>query len=242
MAQDAEPPVGDARLQFGDRRMEAARIGNRQHDPRPHRGVERALGAGNIERERLFDEDGLARRGGALDLWPVLAVRCCKDDGIDRRVGEERIKIVRQRNAVLSAKALGGCARAGVAGGETDCGALALHGIDQHPSPPPDTNNRGMDHFDFLLLSVDHRTKMDISPVTEAGGRIETLSFPARRLSPSGVRTVSMRTGLALAARYDRVASSRASIRMIACSMPAGRESRRSMRFRSSDVNQSTAS
>jgi len=152
MAQDAEPPVGDADFQFGHRRMEAARIGDGEHDPRPRRRVERALGAGNIERERLFDEDGLARRGGALDLRPVLAVRCCKDDGIDRRVGEERIKIVCQRNAVLSAKALGGSARAGVAGSKTDCGALALHGIDQHPSPPTDADDSGTDHFDYLLL------------------------------------------------------------------------------------------
>jgi hypothetical protein len=94
---------------------------------------------------------GLARRGGALDLRPVLAVRRCKNDGIDRRVGEQRIKIVRQRNAVLSAEAFGRGARAGIAGGETDCGALALHGIDQHPSPPADADNRGTDHFDFLL-------------------------------------------------------------------------------------------
>ena len=105
MAQDAEPPVGNARLHFGDRRMEAARIGDGEHDPRPRSRVERALGAGNIERERLFHEDRLARRGGALDLRPVLAVRCCKDDGIDRGVGEEeRIKIVCQRNGCSAQK------------------------------------------------------------------------------------------------------------------------------------------
>jgi hypothetical protein len=46
----------------------------------------------------------VARRGGALDLRPVLAVRCCKHDGIDRRVGEERIKIVCQRNACSAQK------------------------------------------------------------------------------------------------------------------------------------------
>jgi hypothetical protein len=172
MAQEAEPPVGDARLQFGDRRMKAARIGDGEHDPRPRRRVERVLGAGNIERERLFHEDGLARRRGKLDLRPVLAVRCCKDYGINCRIGEERIKIVRQHNAVFSAKAFGGCARAGVAGGETDCGALALHGIDQHPSPPPDTNNRRTDHFDFLSLSVDHP-----KPAQAGGNR--------RRSSPS---------------------------------------------------------
>jgi len=130
MAQDAEPPVGDAPLQFRDRRMEAPRIGDGEHDPRPRRGVQRALGAGNIEGKRLFHEDRLARRGGALDLRPVLAMRRCKDDGIDRRVGKERIKIVRQRNAVLSAEALGRGARAGITGSETDCGALALHGVD----------------------------------------------------------------------------------------------------------------
>jgi hypothetical protein len=131
--------------------MEAPRIGDGEHDPRSRRGVQCALGAGNIERERLLHEDGLARRGGALDLRPVLAVRRCKDDGIDRRIGEERIKIIRQRNAVLSAEALCGGARAGIAGSETDCGALALHGIDQHPSPPPDADDRGTDHFGFLL-------------------------------------------------------------------------------------------
>jgi hypothetical protein len=45
MAQDAEPPVGNARLDFGDRRMEAARISDCEHDPRPRRRVERALSA-----------------------------------------------------------------------------------------------------------------------------------------------------------------------------------------------------
>ena len=35
----------------------------------------------------------------------VLAVRCCKDYGINCRIGEERIKIVRQHNAVFSAVA-----------------------------------------------------------------------------------------------------------------------------------------
>ena len=50
MAQDAEPPVADARLQFGNRRMEAARISDGEHDPRPRDRVERGLGAGNIER------------------------------------------------------------------------------------------------------------------------------------------------------------------------------------------------
>jgi hypothetical protein len=75
----------------------------------------------------------------------------CKDDGIDRRIGEESIKIIRQRNAVLSAEALCSGARAGIVGSETDCGALALHGIDQHPSPPPDADDRGTDHFDFPL-------------------------------------------------------------------------------------------
>ena len=151
MAQDAEPPVGDAPLQFRDRRMDAPRIGDGEHDPRSRRGVQCALGAGNIERKRLFHEDGLAHRSSALDLRPVLAVRCCKHEGIDRRVGEERIKIVRQGNAVLSAKALGGSARAGVASSKTDCRALALHSIDQHPSPPPDADDSCTDHFDYLF-------------------------------------------------------------------------------------------
>jgi hypothetical protein len=106
MAQEAEPPVGDARLQFGDRRMKAARIGDGEHDPRPRRRVERVLGAGNIERERLFHEDGLARRRGKLDLRPVLAVRCCKDYGINCRIGEERIKIVRQHRCCVQRKSL----------------------------------------------------------------------------------------------------------------------------------------
>ena len=132
--------------------MEAARIGDGEHDPRPRRRVERALGARNIERERLFHEDGLARRRSALDLRPVLAVWRCKDNGINRRVGEERIKIVRQRNAVLSAKTLGGGRGSGIAGSETDGGAFALHGIDQHASPPPKADDRGTDHFDVLLL------------------------------------------------------------------------------------------
>ena len=74
------------------------------HDQAARSGWGRVSTRINIEREWLFHEDGFARRGGALDLRPVLAVRRCKNDGIDRRVGEQRIKIVRQRNAVLSAK------------------------------------------------------------------------------------------------------------------------------------------
>src|SRR5579884_1151786 len=151
MAQNAEAAVGDARAQFGDRGMEAARIGDGEHDARPRRRGERALGARHVEGEGLFDQDVPLRRRGALDLRPVPAVRRRKDDGVDRRIGENRVEIVRERNAALGAERLGGGAGAGMAGGEADQRALALHRIDERPTPPADADDRGPDHFVFPL-------------------------------------------------------------------------------------------
>ena len=99
---------------------------------------------------------------GALDQWAVLAVRRCKDDGIDRRIGEERIKIIRQHDPVLSAKALGSGARAGVAGSEADCAALALHGIEQRAAPAAEPDNGCLYSHGRL---VRHRRSDSLSPV-----------------------------------------------------------------------------
>ena len=79
---------------------------------------------------------------------------------------------------LCSAQKPSAVARAGVAGGETDCGALALHSIDQHPCSLPDTNNRGTDHFDFLLLSVDHP-----KPAQPRGNRRHSSPSSASRFS-----------------------------------------------------------
>ena len=110
MSRKPEAAVVDARLQLDHRRMKATGIGDPQRNPGACRRIERALGTFDVEGERLFHQDVLARGGGALDLFPVLAVRRGEDDGVDRRVGEGPAQIVAIGDAVLGAKRLG-CGR-----------------------------------------------------------------------------------------------------------------------------------
>ena len=100
MADDAEAAVRHPRLQLDHRRVKAARIGDAEHHPGPRHRVERRRGALHVEGERLFHEDVLAGSRGPLDLRAVLAVRRREDDGIDRRVGEDLVEVVLQRDAL----------------------------------------------------------------------------------------------------------------------------------------------
>src|SRR5437879_4865402 len=68
MRDGTEPAIVDSRLQLAHARMEAARIGDAEHDPSARHRVERAGGAGAVEGERLLHEDMLPRRRGALGL------------------------------------------------------------------------------------------------------------------------------------------------------------------------------
>jgi hypothetical protein len=81
--------------------MKPSRIGDSQHHPGPRHRVERRFGALHVERKRFFHEDVLAGRRGALDLGAVLAVRRRKHNRIDRRVGEDLVEVVFERDPVL---------------------------------------------------------------------------------------------------------------------------------------------
>ncbi len=107
MADGAELPVRNACFQLDHRWMKPSRIGDAQHYSGPLHGVECGFRALQVERERLFHEDVLAGRRGALDLRAVLAVRRRKDDPIDRRVGEDLAEIILQRYAVLGTERFG---------------------------------------------------------------------------------------------------------------------------------------
>ena len=126
MAEEAEAPVIDPRLQLDHRRVEAPGVGDAEHYPGTRHRIERRFGALHIERKGLFHKDVLAGGRRPLDLRPVLAVRRREDDGVDRRVGEDRIEIVLERNAVLGAEGLRRGAGAGVAGSEADLSSSCL--------------------------------------------------------------------------------------------------------------------
>ena len=88
----------------------------------------------------------LAGRRGPLDLVPMLAVRGREHHRVDRRVGEDLVEAVPERDAVLGAERLGVGARAVVPGGEAQRRALALHPANQRAPPPPDPDNRRPNH------------------------------------------------------------------------------------------------
>ena len=146
MRDGAEPATLDARLQFTHAGVETARIGDPEHDPGARHRIQRAGGALAVQGERLFHEDGLARRRGALDLRPVLAVRGREHHRVDRRVGQHLVETVSERDAVLGAELFGLRPGAGVPGGEADRRALALHRPDQGAPPAPQPDNRRPDH------------------------------------------------------------------------------------------------
>src|ERR1700759_4195769 len=131
MTDGAETAVVYPRLQLDHRRMKPSRIGNTPHQPAARSRGDRGLRSFYIEGERLFHEDVLAGRGGALDLGAVLAVRRRKHDRIDCRVGEDFLEVVFERDSVLGAERFGRSTGAGMPGREADRGALALHRIDE---------------------------------------------------------------------------------------------------------------
>jgi hypothetical protein len=88
-ADGAETPVRYPRLQFDHRRMKPAGVSDTQHHPSSRHRIERSFSALHVEGKRLFHEDVLAGRRGALDMGTVLAVRRCKHNRIDCRVGED---------------------------------------------------------------------------------------------------------------------------------------------------------
>src|SRR3954463_12006932 len=113
MADGAEPAVVYSRLQLDHRRMKPSRIGDSQHHPGARHRLDRRLGALQIEGERLFHEDMLAGRRGALDLGPMLAVRGRKYDTVNPRVGEDLLEVVFEGDPVLGAESLGRSTGAG---------------------------------------------------------------------------------------------------------------------------------
>src|ERR1700722_1480453 len=76
----------------------------------------------------------------------MLAVRCRKDHRINRWIGQDLIEIVFQGNSVFTTECLSRVAGSGIARSEADRAALALHRIDQCPTPPADANDSGSDH------------------------------------------------------------------------------------------------
>src|SRR5580693_4314986 len=125
MTDGAETAVRNACFQLDDRWMKPSRIGDAQHYSGPLHSVECGFRALQVERERLFHENVLAGRGGALDLPAVLAVRRRKHDPIDCRVGEDLAEIILQRYPVLGTEGFGRSAGASMTGREADCAALA---------------------------------------------------------------------------------------------------------------------
>jgi hypothetical protein len=76
----------------------------------------------------------------------MLAVRRREHDRVDRRVGEDLVETVLQRDAVLGTERLGLGPSAGLAGGEAEGCAFALHRADQCAAQPADPDNRRTDH------------------------------------------------------------------------------------------------
>src|SRR5258708_6191971 len=146
MRDRAEAAAGDPRFQLDHAGVEAPRIGDAEHDSRPRHRVERAGSAAAVEGEWLFHEDVLAGGGGALDLAAMLAVRGGEIDRVDRRVGEDRVEAIVERDALLGTERLDLRARAGVAGGEADLVAVALHRGDELAPPFPDSDHCRTNH------------------------------------------------------------------------------------------------
>src|SRR6516165_144411 len=146
MGRGSEPAVLYPGLEFDHRRMETPGIGDAEHDSGLRRGAERNLGALHVERKRLLHHNVFAGGRGPLDLYCMLAVRRRKDDGIDRRIDENRIEIILQCDPVFGAKRLRRGPGSIVAGGEADHATLALDRADERPPPAADTDDRGPDH------------------------------------------------------------------------------------------------
>src|SRR3981189_1599875 len=109
--------------------------------------------ARQVEGHRLLDEDVLAGRGRLHDLRGMLAVRRRQHDRVDRRIGQDRGVAVDEPHVLLAAEGVGGGARAGMGGHETDIGTLALDRVDERTTPAAEPQYCGAYH-EVLLAKV----------------------------------------------------------------------------------------
>ena len=127
--------------------VEAPVVAEPERDPGLLGGRDGLFGVLPGQRERLLAEDVLARARGGDHLLGVQGVRCRQDDGVDRRVGEQRLVAVDQVETLRlgeRVRLLG--AGAGRGGREADQAALPLDGLDQRLAPPAQPDNPGVDH------------------------------------------------------------------------------------------------
>src|SRR5581483_3092913 len=109
--------------------------------------LDRGLGVGARERERLLAEDVLAGVRGGDHLRRVLRVRRREDDGVDLRVGEQLLVASGQAEALRLRELLHlRPHRSRRAGDEADRVARALDGLDQRLAPPAEADDRCVHH------------------------------------------------------------------------------------------------
>ena len=126
--------------------MEAPGKPDGEHDAGLARGVNDDVGAGKIERDRLFDKDMFARRGRRERLRLVLAVRRRQHHGVDVRIAQDLLVAVGERDVLVAAKILRARSRACVGAHEFDIVAVAGNGRDQRAAPAAQSDDGGADH------------------------------------------------------------------------------------------------
>ena len=170
-------PAVDELLRLVIGLVEAALEAHLETHSRSLHRVEGAIGRLQIERNRLLAEDLLARFGGGDDQRRVTVGRGGDDDGIDGRIGEHRVWIVRPvRTADLGRQRLrrrpvdvGDDRQLGARDRRCQCGGMTLpdpsraNERDSHP-----LRHRPVSHG-YRLSAISYRRRQVDESVSRSG-------------------------------------------------------------------------
>ena len=165
MQDGAEFAGTDHLAQLGHLGMNAAIVAERQRNAGLGHSGDGFFRFAFCQRERLFAVDVLFRRGRGDHLRAMHGMRRGKHDGIDLRIGQQRVVIPLQPKTVFFGKGLdlrrdGACRT----GDETD--RVAVFGrFNERLAPPAEPNDGGIDH---LLLPRPFRPRFCFCVLTWA--------------------------------------------------------------------------
>ena len=141
-----EGAVVDQALHLVERRQEPAVMTGGEHNVRLLSRLHRLDRTFAGDRHRLVDEDVLLGLGRKQDLLGMDGMRGRQNDGVDLGVGQGRLVVGVEREAVVRGEGRGMPGRAGDTAHETDLVAFPLDRVHQGLPPAPQPYDRAPDH------------------------------------------------------------------------------------------------
>jgi hypothetical protein len=169
----AELAALDQSDEFAKRREEALIGPDPEHDPSRAASLDRPLGLGLLQRQRLLAEHRRPGRGNRHNLLTVQRVGRRQHDRVDSGVSEHRLERAGKLEPMLGRIAAKFFGIAAERVSKPQRLALALNRFDEPSAPPAETDDRRVDH------------RLSPAAPNSAGGATEMLVEKGEDLAPA---------------------------------------------------------